>query len=245
MGFGRKSWTASQAAQTIDAPRWVRQEPSTPDRALPDEMLEARTDIGRMLKLIGANPGDGLNPMMTEEACRKLLDRQKQMADAFIEAINNNLPDGVNVVPLFMLPEQCWNSLHRPFLLRVLQVTPYGSWNMTPIPKDDVSAEVLKIVRPRWIPEPHYVEGVVEHIGGLAQEVSKVNEDIHRNLAAGQPPGLYRVAEAEDLVRRKLRGIGFYIASEMIGGEALVRARQLFYGEKYDPAPEQHPPAIG
>lgn len=248
MAFGRKSWSA-QAAQASEAPRWVRAEPSTPDRALasemlPDEMLEARTDIGRMLKLIGAAPGEGLNPMMSEEACRALMDRQKQMRDAFIEAINANLPDGVNVVPLCMLPEQCWNSLHRPFLLRALQLTPYGSWNMTPVPKDEVSAGVLRMNLPRWTPDPHYIEGVVEHVGGFASEVQGVNDDIHRALAAGKPPRLYRLAEIEDEVRRKLRGIAFYIASEMVGGETLTRSRETFYGERYDPAPGEHAPAV-
>lgn len=175
--------------------------------------------------------------LMTDEECKEFIERQRAQLRAFINRINGSLPDGVNVAPWCMVPERVWSSVHGGFLLKVLQITPYGAWNVLLLPKDERSAGVLNLSMAQPGPGDRFVAGLVEHIGTFVRDIHQVSEEITAALAAGMPPGFERSTEAHDKVRRQMRGIGFYIAGQVVGGETLRRSREMFFGEKFDTLP--------
>lgn len=241
MAFGKKPAPASGPVQPSVRPGAPNPAgappPPTHQRIISEAFFDTGADIGRMLKAAGASANDPSNLMMTDAGTEEFIEKERHMMLAFIAGINSNLPDGVNVVPLIMVPELCWDSVHRDFLLKVLRVTPYGSWNVLPVPKDARSAEALHLSLPRSSgPGQKLIDGLVDHIGKLSLEVGQVTEVITAAMNAGKSPRFERATEMQDQARRKLRGIGFYIASKAVGGDTLTRSREMFYGEKSTPA---------
>jgi hypothetical protein len=175
--------------------------------------------------------------LMTDEECGEFIERQRAQLRAFIDRINGSLPDGVNVASWCMVPERVWSSVHGGFLLKVLQITPYGAWNILPLPKDERSAGALGLAMARPGPGDKFVEGLVEHIGTFVREIRQVSQENAAAMASGQPPRFERSTEVQDKVRRQMRGIGFYIAGEVVGSETLRRSREVFFGEKFSTSP--------
>src|SRR5690348_5999890 len=94
---------------------------------------------------LGYSPDDESNVVKTDAALVEKMEDDRQRMLAFISQLNGNLPDGVNVAPYLMIPEECWFGPCRSFLLRYLQTTPYGSWNVLPLPRDHQSSDELNI----------------------------------------------------------------------------------------------------
>lgn len=142
---------------------------------------------------------------------------------AFIGQLNADLPDGVNVQPYFMIPQECWNGPCGDFLARYLGLTPYARWNMLPLPKDPRSGEALGITSHPGAPPATFVRSVEAVLAKLESGVKATGENFQAAM----------MIDIVAVMRRKVRGVAWAITAKAMGEDTLKRPRQMFYNETF------------
>ncbi len=225
-----------QALERLDRPK----QPQVPadqirQNIIPAELFDPNTQEGRLLAALGMSLNDASNVVKTDDALTEKTDRERHQMLAFIGQINAGLPDGVNVAPYLMIPEQCWNGPHGRFLFSYLELTPYTSWNMIPLPRDERSSDALDLRAHPGSPPPNtFVEQVDAVIGKISADVDEAGRNFRREMESRGSPNWEQMADIVDQSRRKMRGVAWAITARILNQRTLQRSRELFYGEKFD-----------
>lgn len=248
MAFGKKPSTPKppgapimseanlQGLESLNRPK----QPQVPaeqvcQHIIPAELFDPATQEGRFMAAIGVSLNDATNVVKTPEALAEIMDRARHQMHAFINQINAGLPDGVNVAPHMMIPEQCWSGPHGGFLLSYLNLNPYAPWNVLPLPRDEPSAAALDLRPHPGSPPPQtFIQQVDGVIAKLAAEVDAASSAFRREMEARGNPNWEQMADIVDTTGRKVRGVAWAITSRVLGQRTFQRSREMFYGEKFD-----------
>lgn len=228
-----------QALEALQLPKRPQAAPETiAQRIIPEELFDPNTQGGRLMAALGFSKDDESNVVRTDEALREKMDHDRHKMLAFIDQINGGLPDGVNVAPYLMIPENCWRGRCGGFLLHYLDMTPYGGWNMLPLPRDQRSSVDLSI-RMHPGPQPKtFVDSIESLIMSMAREVEAASDTFRRQVETRGKPDWEGMAGIVDAARLKVRGVGWTITAKVLGVNTLRRPRELFYNESHDGMPE-------
>ncbi|MFT3724377.1 MAG: hypothetical protein QM773_12400 [Hyphomonadaceae bacterium] len=224
-----------QALEALELPKRPQAAPQTiAQRIMPEELFDPATKGGRLMAAMGLSPDDESSVVKTDAALGEKMEDDRQRMLAFISQLNGNLPDGVNVAPYLMIPEECWLGPCRDFLLCYLQMTPYGGWNMLPLPRDHQSSDGLNIrMHPGQQPKS-LVTNVEALIMSMAREVEAASDTLRKQMETRGKPDRDAMAGIADAARNKVRAMGWMITARVLGVNTLRRPRELFYNENHD-----------
>jgi hypothetical protein len=164
------------------------------------------------------------------------IDLEHHVLMGYLAQTNASLPDGVNLEPFLMLPGECWNGPWGDFLVKYLEVSPFGSWNVVFLPRDEQSADALDM-RPHPGPiderDVHYIDDL---IGRLAGEVKAAHDEIERRCGGDSEENALHEKAYEEI-----RQLALSIGRRVIGQKWLDKALWRFSAHEVMQEPSSGP----
>jgi hypothetical protein len=211
---------------------------SVPRQAIPEELFAPASPIGAFLNEIGMAANDDANIIPTDSALQATLDAGSRETDAFVAEANRSLPNGCRVKPMYLIPAEVWKGPHADFLLHRLDMIPDAPWNVVLLPADAHSAAVLDINEHPGILPCEYLRSAENMIAAIARELDAAHRLTSADLQRRNIGSLTAFTKALDTAQESVRGVGFHLASVLLGENTLNRSRQQFHGETF--AGSQH-----
>jgi hypothetical protein len=209
-----------------------------PQHIIPQELFEPESPVGAFLSEIGMAANDDTNIMPTDSALQAKLDAGSRETDARAAEVNRSLPNGCHVKPHYLIPAQVWKGPHADFLLHRLDMIPDAPWNVLLLPADAQSAELLDMHEHPGILPCEYLRSAENMIAAIARELDAAHRLTSADLQRRNIGSLTAFTKALDTAQESVRGVGFHLASVLIGENTLNRSRQRFHGETF--AGSQH-----
>jgi hypothetical protein len=201
MAFGKKPAPKSQAA--------VQPELDVHEQAFV-EMAERLT------------PAERNNIWITRAYREGIALEQHYMMD-YLGQVNTSLPDGINVEPYMMVPGECWNGPWGDLLVKYLEVSPFGSWNVVFLPRDERSADALMLMPHPGPASQEDIDWANDVIGQMAEIAKTQSAEIERSGLDESEQDLLQAAACN-----KLEQLALTFGADRIGEKWLSRALWRF-----------------
>lgn len=205
---------------------------STPTRPDPDD--EARLlpkaiwdgPKGDMLRELGFFPDGQSNMLLTPERARIMEDEATERMNGIVAKVEAHVT-GLAVRPWAIIPWVVWQGLNAEFLMKA-DYYPSSPWNNLLLPIDARSSDYLELpLHPQAA-----LPGLDENLTRLITELRlECQVDIDRFMVAfsrGDISFLDEFEEHRNNKFQKLFALTRYVATEVLGQEAIARHDELF-----------------
>ena len=183
---------------------------------------------GDFLREIGASPDDPHNLMPTQELIQARFDRKREEQEAFLAEVNEQMPEGVSVVPWAMIPWSIWSQQHAPFLLVVCELYPVGPWNTLLLPADEHSSLILNLPQHLRGSPPGLEDAANRVIGEIHEKLNEVHARTADALAEGTLSSMDEHAAAVKQASASVTGLAHALGAQTYGDEAYARHNEVF-----------------
>lgn len=223
--FRRRS-SSNNASKETDFPPHPGPDADGASRVIPKEIWDGPQ--GDFLREIGASPDDASNLVPTQELIQARFDKLREEQEAFVAALNTEMPAGVKVGPWAMIPWTVWSQQHADFLLGVCELFPVGPWNTLLLPEDERGALILDL--------PQHLGGIPAGledaanrlIGEIREEHRKVHDRTGAALAESNLSSLDEYEKATKEACAKVMGVAHWLGAKTYGEEAYARHKVVF-----------------
>ena len=220
MAFGKKR-AAAKAEAHVQSEMTIQQEAAAHD------------DIAELAEQLTP---DQLENIRLTRIYREGIGLEQHVLMDYLAQTNASLADGVNVEPFLMVPGECWNGPWGDFLVKYLEVSPFGSWNVVFLPRDEQSADALDLRPHPGVMDERDVHQVDDLIGQLAGEVKAAYDEIQRRGGGeAEEDALHEKAYQE------LRELALRIGRQVLGQKWLDKALWQFSAHEVMAQPSSEP----
>ncbi len=183
---------------------------------------------GDFLREIGVSPDDPSNLMPTQDLIQARFDKLREEQDAFVARVNEQMPDGVKVVPWAMIPWRVWSQQHADFLLVACELYPVTPWNMLLLPDDQRSEMILGLPRHLRGSPPGLEDAANRVIGEIREEFFEAHARTGTALDRGDTSSLDDFAKANKDATTSVVRLAHALGIRTYGEEAYSRHKDMF-----------------
>lgn len=199
-------------------------------KVLPNSAFKGET--GRMLKHMGIKKNGPENFVPTQADYQKKLNDLQVKEEAFIAKINTQLGDDIQVSPWAMIPFPCWTKgPHGDFLYKIVDLFPFGPWNLLLLPDDDRSGLILDMDKNPKTVSQQQIEICNNFIGQARDSVANAKIETERGIARMDMDAPQRFAQSRMRAQTAIMTLAFQLGKEIIGEKSFVKSRELFFGD--------------
>ncbi len=204
--------------------------PEPKQKIIPDSVFKGKT--GAFLKDIGFDKNSPDNFVPTQDDYQKKLNDLQVKEKAFIDKINAQLGQNMQVSPWAMIPFPCWTEgPHASFLYGVLDLFPYGAWNLLLLPDTDMSAVILGMDKNPKSVSQQQIEICNKFIGQARESVMVAKENTERGIARMDMDALDGFSSARTKAQTAIMTLAFQLGKQIIGEKSFAQSRTMFFGD--------------
>ncbi len=204
--------------------------PEPRQRVFPKSAFSGST--GDMLNKVGFNVDGPENLMPTQDDYQQKLNDLQAKEKAFIDKINAQLGQNMQVSPWAMIPFSCWmEGPHASFLYERVDLFPFGPWNLLLLPDTDMSAVILGMDKNPKSVSQQQIEICNKFIGQAKESVRVAKAEAERGMARMDMDALDGFSAARTKARNAIMTLAFQLGKQIIGEKSFVQSRTMFFGD--------------
>lgn len=172
-------------------------------------------------------PGAASNSTPPPEDIQALFAALRKTQAAYMDRVNRDMPEGVNLVPWAMIPWSVWQGPHAD-LLFTCNLYPADPWNTMLLPDGAAAAENLRLPIPLHDIPPELETVANGVLRELDDKVTQAHARTSAAIAGGDLEALGQYQKTADAAAVLVRGLAQNLGARAYGDDALVLHKLMF-----------------